>query len=403
MEIETSLRGVQDFDVLLEYILTESRKLVNADAGSIYICENSYLQIKYAQNDTQQAKLKPGEKLPFVFFSFPINQDSIVGYSVQENRILNIEDVYSLDPSYPCSFNKRSDLLTGYRTCSMIVVPLVSSSGKQMGAIQLINARNKDAGIVSFDKDAEVYINHLASSVLYALERAYLSKLMVMRMIKMAGFRDPKETGSHVNRVSTFAIEIYDRWSFNHKISAEENVKFRDSLKIAATLHDVGKIGIPDEILKKPGKFNDREYAVIKTHSCIGACLFDDIASGVDQMSRDVALHHHERWDGKGYPGNVDCMLFKGGVTIDNKHLDTLLESTGLAAEDIPLAARIVSVADVFDALCSLRVYKEAWTVDDAVAEIKTQSGKQFDPEVVDAFCEILPRIMAIRTALPDA
>jgi len=185
---------------------------------------------------------------------------------------------------------------------------------------------------------------------------------MVLRMINMARLRDPKETGSHVQRVSSYAVEIYDRWAFKRGIDVSEQNKFRDMLKISAILHDVGKVGIPDAILKLPRAFTREEYDIIKTHTVIGALLFPSIESPLDAMARDVALHHHEHWDGSGYPGNVDMMQ----VTQENAV--SMVNGTPLAGEDIPLAARIVALADVFDALSSKRVYKKAWSEEEVLA-----------------------------------
>ena len=126
----------------------------------------------------------------------------------------------------------------------------------------------------------------------------------------------------------------------------------------AAPMHDVGKIGIPDKILLKPGKLNSEEWKIMKTHSTIGGEIFSEGKSRIMKMSQSIALTHHEKWDGSGYPD-------------------------GLMGEDIPLEGRIVAVADVFDALISERPYKEAWPVDKAVALIEMESGKHFDPQVV--------------------
>jgi HD-GYP domain-containing protein (c-di-GMP phosphodiesterase class II) len=395
LDVEKQINNTQAYDILLERLLSAARNLVNADAGSIYVCEKNTLQIKFAQNDTQQAKLKPGEKMPFVFFSFPISPQSISGYTLISQKLLNIPDVYAIPPDMPYSFNRQSDTITGYKTQSMLTLPLIGSNGKVLGVLQMINAKDQNGRIIPFNEDAELYIRHFAVSATTALEKAYLSHIMVMRMIEMARFRDPKETGAHVNRVSGYALEIYDRWAFNHDVPVEQWDHDRDLLKIAATLHDVGKVGIPDIILKKPGKFTDGEYAIVQGHTCIGACLFADESSETDITARDVALRHHERWDGKGYPGNVDWQNYLTGNVV-------IKGSKGLAGEEIPLSARIVSVADVFDALCSHRVYKESWLVEDALAEIKSHRGTQFDPDVVDAFFEVAPRILKIREAWPD-
>ncbi len=132
----------------------------------------------------------------------------------------------------------------------------------------------------------------------------------------------------------------------------------------AAPLHDIGKIGIPDAILLKPGRLTDEEFEVIKTHPRIGAEILTGSHSPLLRLAERIALTHHERWDGSGYPG-------------------------GFSGEEIPIAGRIVAVADVFDALTHERPYKQAWPVEKAVAEILGQAGRQFDPGVVDAFATL--------------
>jgi putative two-component system response regulator len=136
----------------------------------------------------------------------------------------------------------------------------------------------------------------------------------------------------------------------------------------AAPMHDVGKIGIPDSILLKPGPLNAAEWDVMRRHPEIGAAIIGDDASDLLRMSRDIARCHHEQWDGSGYP-------------------------QGLAGDAIPLAARIVTVADVFDALTTARPYKLAWRKADAIAYIVQQAGRQFDPDAVAAFTAVLDRI----------
>ena len=192
-------------------------------------------------------------------------------------------------------------------------------------------------------------------------------------------------------------MEIYDRWAFDHNVPEEEKHKYRDNLKIASKFHDIGKVGISDLVLKKPAKFDNTERAIMQGHTCIGAQLFEPPESDLDKMSRDVALYHHERWDGgaSGYPGKCDFMSFKIG--------DPVVVTKPLVGEEIPLAARIVAVADVFDALSHRRCYKEAWTLDDSFAEIQVSSGTQFDPEVVLAFMKVRERIMKILLDFEDS
>ncbi len=396
MDSERVLNGIQDVDILLESLLTEARSIVNADAGSIYVYEDGRLTIKYAQNDTQLKKADNRRKIPFSSFTFDVNEKSIAGYSVVSRSLLNIPDVYHLPEDTPYKFNKDPDVKTGYTTKAMLTIPLIAGSGDVLGVLQIINPLDSNNVVTEFDHDAEFYLQHFAFSATKALERTRLTRAMVMRMIRMAGFRDPKETGSHVNRVASCSVEIYDQWAHIHAIPEDEKNKYRDILKIAAMLHDVGKVGIPDTILKLPRKFTPEEYDVIRTHTCIGAMLFDTLESPIDDMALEVALHHHERWDGQGYPGKIDVEKAKMGETA------TMLFGEPMQGEDIPLSARIVSLADVYDALSSKRVYKDAWDHTSVIEEIKSQAGKQFDPEVVNAFMDILPDIENIYASFPE-
>lgn len=396
IELEKVLNDIQDIDVLLERILTEARNIVHADAGSIYVYEAGTLKIRYSQNETQRRRLAPGQKLPFNYFSFKVNEQSMCGYAVLSGTILNVPDAYNI-AGMPFSFNKQSDLLTGYRTRAILTVPLRTATGKTLGVIQIINPTDANGEFTCFDSDAELYIEHFAANATQALERANLTRSMILRMVQMAEFRDQKETGAHVNRVSNYAVEIYDHWAFQHNISIAESERYRDTLKIAAMLHDVGKVAISDTILQKPAKLTEEEYKVIQTHTLIGSRLFLDSQSEIDAMSFDVALRHHERWDGKGYPGKID--LHTGEVL---EYDEETGRARGLKGEEIPLAARIVALADVFDALSSKRVYKASWTEDEVLHEIQAQAGSQFDPDVVMSFFEVLPNIRQIQTAWPD-
>lgn len=142
-------------------------------------------------------------------------------------------------------------------------------------------------------------------------------------------------------------------------------------------LHDVGKVAISDKILKKPSKLDDEEYKIMKRHSKYGADLFDPDISDLDAMCHDIALNHHEKWNGTGYP-------------------------KGLKENDIPFAARICAIADVFDALISKRVYKEGWNEEEVLEYIRNASGKDFDPELVEAFTQVYETVSAIRRKYPD-
>jgi response regulator RpfG family c-di-GMP phosphodiesterase len=162
-------------------------------------------------------------------------------------------------------------------------------------------------------------------------------------------------------------------------------------------LHDVGKVAISDLILKKPSRFTEEEYLIMQGHTWLGAKLFNEIESSVDRIAREVALTHHENWDGTGYPGRV--FVDTGAVEVADPATG---KAKGLVAEEIPISGRIVALADVYDALSCKRVYKEPWTEDKVLDEIRNLRGTKFDPAVVDAFFEILPSIQTIRERFPD-
>ncbi len=399
-EIDSELSKIQDADILLEHILLEARRVVNAEAGTIYVVEGGLLAFKYTQNATLEKRLPPGEKLPLSNMTIPIDDSRIAGYAANNKKVLRIDDAYAIPPGRPYSFNPSFDKQNDWKTGSMLAVPLVSSAGNLLGVIQVINAMDEEGKVIPFTKGDETLVGHFAASATGALQRAYMTRAMVLRMNRMAELRDPKETGAHVNRVAGYAAEIYERWAFNKGIPEKERDKAKDTLKMAAMLHDVGKVAISDLILKKPARFTPEEYKIMQNHTCFGARLFDDPQSELDRISAEVALTHHENWDGSGYPGKVD--IFADDPV--NAPLETGPDGAPrrLKGEEIPLGGRIVSVADVYDALVSKRVYKEVWEVEKVYEEIRSLSGKKFDPEIVTAFFEIRPRIEDIRSRYPD-
>ncbi|MDR2701653.1 MAG: HD domain-containing protein [Spirochaetaceae bacterium] len=404
IKLDTELNQIQDLDLLLERILLEARKVVRADAGSIYVVEKikdgdetiEKLAVKYAQNDTMAKDLESGQKLIYSVFALPINEKTIAGYCALTKKLVNVPDVYNISPDAPYSFSTSYDILSGYKTISNLAIPLLTAEGRLLGVIQIINSQNKDGNVIPFSQDDELLITHFANNASIALQKAYVTRSMILRMIKMSELRDPKETGPHVNRVAGYAVEIYDRWAYRRKIPVEERERFKDTLKIASMLHDVGKVAISDTILKKPAKFTPEEFATMQHHTLYGVQLFEDPHSPVDVVARDVAFSHHENWDGTGYPGWIDPLTGKAINANDEG------KPRGKKGEEIPLAGRIVALADVYDALCSRRVYKDPWTEDDVLAEIKKLSGTKFDPELVDVFFEILPNINQIRSLYPE-
>jgi len=392
------LNQVSDLDILMEHILTQARRFVNADAGSIYIADNQRLRFTYTQNDTLRKRLSPGEKLIYSTFSLPINKQSIAGYVAATSRPLNIVDVYRIEPTAPYSFSKEFDEASKYTTCSALTIPLKSAGGALLGILQIINAQDEENRVIAFSERDENMMLHFASIAAVALERAQMTRAIILRMIRMAELRDPKETGAHVNRVGGFAVEIYERWASRRNLPQNEIDKNRDILRMAAMLHDVGKVAISDLILKKPGRFNDDEFETIKQHAILGAQLFLGQQSEFDDAASQVAFTHHERWDGNGYPGYVDV---KTGLPLAG-HKGLNGRPLGKKKTDIPLFGRIVALADVYDALSSARIYKEAWKESDVMTTLKKESGYHFDPELVEIFFSITDIVRSIRQRYMD-
>ena len=190
----------------------------------------------------------------------------------------------------------------------------------------------------------------------------------VLRLSRAAEFRDP-ETGAHIQRMARYARLI--------AATLTDDAGYADAIFEAAPMHDVGKLGTPDHILLKPGKLTADEFAIMKKHAEIGWVILKDSASPTLQLAAEIARSHHEKFDGSGYP-------------------------QGLGGSAIPLAGRIVAVADVFDALTSARPYKAAWEVARAVAFLHENSGSHFDPACVDAFVSRLDEALAIRSQFQD-
>ena len=398
MVLGIELNQVQDLDILMERVLNEARQFVNADAGSIYIRRAAQLDFSYTQNDTLQQRLPPGEKLIYTTFSMPIDQKSIAGYVAATGHPLNIADVYELDTTLPYSFSKQFDEASGYKTQSVFTVPLKTANGDILGILQIINAQDENRNKIAFSEQDEKIMVHFASVAAVALERAQMTRAILLRMIKMAELRDPKETGPHVNRVAGYAVEIYEHWAQRRNLDPKEIDKTRDVLRMAAMLHDVGKVGTSDLILKKPARLTAEEFEIMKQHTLFGARLFGDRQSDFDVAAAKVALNHHEKWNGTGYPGYVDLQT---GAPLRGRE-GPEGAARGKKGEEIPLFGRIVALTDVFDALSSRRCYKEAWDESQVLKTIEQDAGSHFDPELVEIFFSSLKMIRAIQERYQD-
>ena len=215
--------------------------------------------------------------------------------------------------------------------------------------------------ILDYEKDVEAEVNRRTRELTLAFEKVKIASLdTVYRLSRAAEYRDD-DVGAHIERMSHYSTAIA------RAMNLEED--FIENILWAAPMHDVGKIGIPDSILRKPGKLDADEWEIMKEHTTIGSEILKDSTTDFIRLADDIALSHHEKWDGSGYP-------------------------RGLKGTEIPLAGRIVALADVFDALTSARPYKEAFPLEKAMAIIREDTGSHFDPDIVEAFFSVEKEII---------
>ena len=261
-----------------------------------------------------------------------------------------------------CETLKQSPL---YKSIPVIFVTALNDAvdeakGLNIGAVDYISKPVTPAVVKARVK------THLSLVDVDELRRTRLQ--IIQRLGRASEYKD-NETGMHVMRMSHYSRIIALAYGYSFEQA--------DNLFHAAPMHDIGKIGIPDSIMLKPGKLTDDEFTIMKQHPEIGAEILGESDSDLIELAKTVAMTHHERWDGTGYPKQ-------------------------LKGEDIPIEGRIVALADVFDALTSVRPYKDAWTVDKSVVFIQSQKNKHFDPLLVDLFEQELDKLIEIKERWKD-
>lgn len=337
-------------DALLTIIAEEVRHILAADRCSVFLVD------PYKGELWTKVALGMEEKV----LRIPMGQ-GIAGFVAKTGSAVNIRDAYR-----DTRFTQDLDRITGYQTRSVLAVPLKGRDGKAVGVFEVLNKSkgaftDEDEGLLRIL--ATMAASFIENATLYEdLRRSHLET--IYRMALVAEFRDQKDTGKHLRRMSRFSGILARSMGMSYQES--------EDIRYASPLHDVGKVAIPDAILRKPGKLSVEEFDEMKRHTIYGSQMLANAESRLLRLASKIAIAHHEHFDGSGYP-------------------------YALKGDEIPLEARVVSVADVFDALVSKRVYKGEWTTEDALAYMKQQEGKLFDPKVVACLFKSFDEIIAAR------
>jgi putative two-component system response regulator len=376
IDIGIALSAESDLYRLLNLIVKEARQLTKADGGSIYLVDGKWLKFIVSQSD-MLSSIMGQEKMAALFTGHmvPISKKNLAGYVAVTGTAVNVADAYNLPQDAEYEFSSDFDNLHKYRTKSLLAIPLRRGKHETIGVLELINCVNENGEIIDFPKRYENLALSLGSQAAVAIDNSRLAEKLkksyldtTFRLSTAAEYRD-KETSQHIKRMSHYTKTLARKYGLS-----DDQV---DLIFYASPMHDIGKIGIPDSILLKPGKLTPDERKIMETHTIIGGRILDNPESELITMSREIALTHHEKWDGTGYP-NALC----GG--------------------EIPISGRITALADVFDAMSSKRCYKEAFSDEFVLPEIKTSSGKHFEPKMVELFFDCWEEIKLVREEYKD-
>jgi len=366
MQVGVHLSSVPDRQQMLDMILTEARRIARAEAGSLFVQRRGRLRFAACQNDRlSEAELKR----VFCGKEIPVAPNSLAGYVAQTGQPVNIPDADQADQDWPFRINRDFEGASGYRTHSILALPLLRPEGSCVGVLELLNRRDEHGRVVPFPDAESSGVMPLASMAAVTIHNALLQEELkqahldtIIRLSVVVEHRD-NATAEHIRRISRSARLIAEAMGLDrHQV---------ELIECAAPMHDIGKVAIPDAILHKPGPLTAEEREAVQQHTLIGADILGHPQNELIAVAHDIALTHHERWDGKGYP-------------------------RGLEGREIPLAGRIVALADVVDALLTKRSYKRAYTVGTVRDIIRRERGRQFDPAVVDAFFRVEPDILAM-------
>lgn len=338
------LNSTLDTATVREKALEATCKLLSCETGSLLLVDQAKRELYW------ETALGPAGGELKESMRLPINESSIAGHVALTGRPMLINDV----SKNPFHF-KKADEKTKFTTRNMVCVPVIAK-GNVIGVLQALNKNSGDLSLEFSSEDVGL-LEALSYQVAIAIENAMLytrlKETFLQTATAMAGAIEAKDryTGGHTKRVLHYAMAIAEYLD----LKPEQ----RENLRLAAILHDIGKIGIDDKVLKKQYALNDDEYEAMKKHPAIGFDIMAQVEGLKDVV--DGMRYHHERPDGKGYP-------------------------YGLKGEEIPLIASIISVADTYDAMVSTRPYRKGLDTKIAFEEIVKYRGTQFDAEVVDAF-----------------
>jgi len=348
-------------------ILKESRILVVDDNPSNVLLLEALLQQEDYQNvssTTDPTKVKGlHDENEFDLILLDIQMPKMNGFEVMEK----LKEKHGDDDYLPVLvLTAQTDMETRLRSLDLGARDFVTKPFQHAEVLQRIH---NSLEIRHLYKQQKEYSHTLEEKVHDATSELRKSQLDIIRCLGRAGEYRDNETGEHVIRMSKSCQVLALAYGMSERQA--------ELILYASPMHDVGKIGIPDNILLKPGKLTPEEWETMQTHAQLGADILADNESEMVQLARSIALSHHEKWDGSGYPN-------------------------GLKGEAIPIEGRIAAICDVFDALTSWRPYKKAWTVEEAVALLERDAGSHFDPNLVPLFISILPQVLSIREEHQD-
>ncbi len=353
LKVSTQLTKEKDLKKILRLLTSITKQLLNADICSIFLHNKI----------TKELWTIVAEKTDEI----RIPEDSgIAGYSFSNNETIIINDTEN-EPR----FTGEVDRNLGYHTRNLVAVPLQDRFNSPFGVIEVINKLDN----TSFDNEDIELLNHITLFVTTTIENSYLyeqlntvHKDLVYKLSSVTRYKD-KETQSHIIRVGLYSSIIAKELGWK-----QEEVEL---IKLSSPMHDIGKVGVPDNILLQPAPLNETQWDTMHQHCQIGYDILSGTESRLLQIASKIALEHHEKYDGSGYPFQ-------------------------LKAGDISIYARLTAIADVFDALTSKRPYKEPWSYDQAFNHMIINSGKHFDPMLMTLFLKNRAQIIKIKEEVSD-